>query len=217
MKRHQSSSTCILLLLFLFSLTGGVSSQTREVSFNLATTANGVLQSKRPQAITQDKYGFLWISFYGSGLDKFDPATGIFTHYRHDPKDKASLGSDIVSAVLVDHLGNVWVGSNGGLDLLDQKTGKFKNFKHHKNDSTSLSYDVVRAIYEDKSGELWVGIGTFFSHPKFGGLNRFHRNSGTFTRYLSDPANPQTLIDNRVKEKRRCYYAFFRNWHAKNA
>ena len=158
-----------LVILFFF-LTGELSSQTREVSFNLVTNANGVLLCKRPQAITQDKYGFLWIAdqsekaifrydgrymkmyrndfknpnslgghqpeclatdslgniwigFYGMGLDKFDPATGIFKHYRHDPKDKASLSSDIVSAVLVDHLGNVWVGSNGGLDLLDQKTG----------------------------------------------------------------------------------------------
>jgi signal transduction histidine kinase/ligand-binding sensor domain-containing protein/CheY-like chemotaxis protein/AraC-like DNA-binding protein len=234
------------LVILLFFLAREVSSQTREVSFNLVTTSDGAIQSKRPQAITQDKYGFLWIAdqsqkaifrydghhmkmyrhdfknpnslgghnpeclatdslgniwigFYGTGLDKFDPVTGVFTHYRHDPKDIASLSSDVVSAVLVDHLGNVWVGSNGGLDLIDQKTGKFKNYKHHKIDSTSLSYDVVRSIYEDKSGELWVGTGTFFSDPKFGGLNHFHRNSETFTRYLSDPANPHALIDNRVK------------------
>ncbi len=151
-----------------------------------------------PECLAADSVGNIWIGFYGEGLDKFDPATGIFTHYRHNPKDESSLSSDVVSALLVDHLGNVWVGSNGGLDLLDQKTGKFKHYIHNETDLTSLSHHAVRALYEDKAGELWVGTG-FFADVNIGGLNRFHRDRETFTRYLSDPANPNTLIDNRVE------------------
>ena len=153
----------------------------------------------RLECLAIDSSGNIWIGFYGQGLDKFDPSTGIFTHYRHDIKNKASLSHDNVSAVLVDHLGNLWVGTDGGLDLLDQKTGTFKHFSHKDNDSTSLSFNTVRSIYEDRSGELWVGTGGFFQDKNNGGLNRFHRKTGSFTRYMSDPANQQTLIDNRVK------------------
>ena len=76
--------------------------------------------------------------------------------------DPESLSNDFVSAVLVDHLGNIWVGNYGGLDLLDQKTGKFKHFRNKANDPTSLSCDTVRALYEDKAGNLWVGTGFAF-------------------------------------------------------
>jgi len=152
------------------------------------------------ECIAVDSSGNIWIGFYGVGLDKFDPVTGIFTHFRHDTLNKASLSDDFVSAVLVDHLGNVWVGTNGGLDLLDQKTGTFKHYRHNENDSTSLSNNTVRSIYEDRAGELWLGTGNFFeSNEAVGGLNHFHRQSGNFTRYMSDPANQQSLIDNRVK------------------
>jgi signal transduction histidine kinase/ligand-binding sensor domain-containing protein len=163
-----------------------------------AKNPNG-MRGYSPESLAADSLGNIWIGYYGTGLDKFDPVTGRFTHYRHDPNDKASLSSDIVSVVLVDHLGNVWVGSDGGLDLLDQKTGKFKHYIHAETDSTSLSHNLVKAIYEDKTGELWVGTGWFNTGVNIGGLNRFHRDTETFTRYLSDPANPNTLIDNRVK------------------
>ncbi len=151
------------------------------------------------ECLAVDSSGNIWIGFYGMGLDKFDPVTGIFTHFRHDSTNNASLSHDFVSAVMIDHLGNVWVGTNGGLDILDQKSGTFKHYSHTGNDSKSLSHNAVRAIYEDRDGELWVGTGNFFDRNKEGGLNRFHRQSGNFTRYLSDPANPQTLIDNRVR------------------
>ena len=34
---------------------------------------------------------------------------------------------------------------------------------------------------------------------KKGGLNRFNKNTGTFTRYLHDEKDPHSLIDNRVR------------------
>jgi signal transduction histidine kinase/ligand-binding sensor domain-containing protein len=152
-----------------------------------------------PECLATDSLGNIWIGFFGMGLDKFDPITGLYTHFRNDSSNGSSLSNDVVSSVLVDHLGNVWVGTSGGLDLLDQKTGTFKHYRHNENDSASLSYNVVRALYEDRAGELWVGTGFFFNDKNDGGLNHFHRNSGTFTRYRSDPSNPQSLSDNRVR------------------
>jgi signal transduction histidine kinase/ligand-binding sensor domain-containing protein len=152
-----------------------------------------------PECIVSDSLGIIWIGFYGMGLDRFDPETGEFTHFRHQPDDQTSIGSDTVSALLFDHQGNLWVGNNGGLDLFDPTTKTFKHHSHDKNDTTSLSYNVVRSIYEDKKGELWVGTGMPWDTHNKGGLNRFHRKTGTFTRYLHNPDNPQSLINNKVR------------------
>jgi streptogramin lyase len=43
----------------------------------------------------------------------------------------------------------------------------------------------VKAIVEDASGALWVGT--------HGGLNRFDRETGKFTRFINDPADPSSL------------------------
>ena len=116
-----------------------------------------------PECVFADSSGFIWIGFYGMGLDRFDPLTGTFTHYRHKPDDPTSLANDSVTAVLVDHLGNIWVGNYGGLDLLDPKTGTFKHFPNKLGDPSSLSSNIIRTVYEDRSGDLWVGSGLVWS------------------------------------------------------
>lgn len=152
-----------------------------------------------PECLFADSSGIIWIGFYGMGLDRFDPETNSFTHYRHNPKDPESLSSDSVTAVLVDHLGNTWIGSYGGVDLLDPKTGKFKHFRHTQ-DPSSLSSRMVRTLYEDRESTLWVGTGFAWDTDSIdGGLNRFDRKTGTFTRYLHDTNNPHSLINNKVR------------------
>ena len=104
-----------------------------------------------------------------------------------------------------DHEGFLWIGTeHGGLNRMDTKTGKFTHYRHNENDPASLSYDMVRAIYEDKAGALWIGTGSPFldknANPgKKGGLNRFNKNTGGFTRYLHDENNVHSLIDDRVR------------------
>src|SRR4029079_16738393 len=59
-----------------------------------------------PECLFADSSGNIWVGFYGMGLDKFDPVTRQFTHYRHNKNDPGSLSNDTVNALLVDHLGN---------------------------------------------------------------------------------------------------------------
>src|SRR5665213_1118622 len=71
-----------------------------------------------PECMVADSSGIIWIGFWvGGGLDKFDPATGKFTHFRHKANDAGSLANDTVGAVLIDHLGNLWVGTISGLNM----------------------------------------------------------------------------------------------------
>ena len=73
-----------------------------------------------PEALFADQKGFIWIGLE-NGLDKLDPTTGIFRHFRHDDKDSGDLPDNKVLTILADRRGRIWVGTEDGLDRLDEK------------------------------------------------------------------------------------------------
>jgi signal transduction histidine kinase/ligand-binding sensor domain-containing protein len=166
--------------------------------FNEANNNNS-LGGFYPETLFADSAGNIWIGFWGQGLDKFNPDTKTFTHYRHKPGDPTSLANDSVSAVLIDKEGKIWVGTNNGLDLLNESTGKFTHYNHDPADPKSLSYRIVRALTLDREGTLWVGTGFIWNGLELGGLNRFNRATNDFTRYLHDPNDPQSISQNHVR------------------
>ncbi|MEP6597715.1 MAG: two-component regulator propeller domain-containing protein, partial [Ginsengibacter sp.] len=154
------------------------------------------LASTSVRSVYADNSGIIWIGV-GKGLDQFNPATGIFKHYRHVPNDPGSLSGG-VTAILKDRQGRLWVGGDG-LDRLDEKTGKFIHYRNEPGNQKSLSSNFVWCIYEDHQGVIWVGTGFpwFNKDPGDGGLNRLEPD-GSFTRYMHDPNNPHSLINNKV-------------------
>ncbi|MEP6950839.1 MAG: two-component regulator propeller domain-containing protein [Ginsengibacter sp.] len=161
------------------------------------------LASNILESICTDSAGFIWIGNLGAGLDRLDPSTGNFTHFHHNSKDPSSLGNDTVASLLCDHDGTLWVGTHGGLDRFDPETNKFIHYSYDANDPRSISSNKVRSVYEDRQKALWVGTGSPFPDnggtPEEGGLNRLDKNNGKFTRYLHDPGNPNSLLNNKVR------------------
>jgi signal transduction histidine kinase/ligand-binding sensor domain-containing protein len=159
--------------------------------------ADGVLRG-----VCIDNEGNIWIAIQGEGIDKFDPVSGIFTHYKLNPDVPGSLSSNWVNAMLVDHDGILWIGSGEGLDKYDAQTDKFIHYKNIPGDSTSLSYNEVVEIYEDREGTLWIGTGSVYGEDQnnfeAGGLNKMDKESGTFKQFKHNPENPNSLINNKV-------------------
>src|ERR1700733_8061001 len=50
--------------------------------------------SPRPTPVLEDRSGFLWIGNGDLGLTRYDPKTGRFKTFRHNPTDPLSLSSD---------------------------------------------------------------------------------------------------------------------------
>ena len=155
------------------------------------------------EALCADHNGFIWIGTRLSGLDRLDPTTGHFTHFRHDPKNSNTISSDIIRTLLEDREGMLWIGTDSGLNKYDPQTGVFRHFNYNPNDSHSLSCNHVFKLYEDRQGTLWVGTGSIWygegGETDEGGLNRFDKNTGKFIRFLHEPGNPHSLIDNKVR------------------
>ena len=91
------------------------------------------------------------------------------------------LSSSEVWSVLRDRRGFMWFGTLDGLNRYDGY--KMKVFKYALTDPTSLSDNKIRTVYEDRAGTLWIGTWN-------GGLNRYERESETFTRFQHDPDDP---------------------------
>jgi ligand-binding sensor domain-containing protein/signal transduction histidine kinase len=133
--------------------------------------------------------GALWLATIGGGVDRFDPGSERFTHYRHDPVDPRSLSGNSVqrSGLVEDRTGMIWVATrDSGLNRIDPVTGRVTRYRHIPNDETSLSSDRLHAAYVDSAGMLWIGTGG-------AGLNRVDPTTGRITRYLPDPANSHTV------------------------
>ena len=161
------------------------------------------LASNWAECLYIDPTDMIWIGTMGGGLDKFDPVTNTFTHYRHDAGNVSSLSNDSVQCIIEDEAGQLWIGTKGGLNVFDEKSGKFRHFKNDPANTSTISNNDVRVIYEDHQETLWIGCGSTFSGEDAsvddGGLNRFDRTTGKFTRYKHDPRNPFSIANNKVR------------------
>ena len=132
-------------------------------------------------AFLEDRNGAIWVGTPGGGLNRYDPATDAFAHFRHDPADPKSLGDDRVASVFEDRAGRLWVGTlGGGLNLMDRTTGTFTRYRHDPAGANSLSHAAAAVFFEDRAGGLWVTTA--------GGLDRFDPQTGRFTPYPLDAA-----------------------------
>ncbi len=146
------------------------------------------------RAIIEDHDGIMWIGTNGQGLDKFDPLTGRFTHYRNNPHEPGSLSFDYVWEVYEDSAFRLWVGTDGGgFNKFDRETGTFTRYRHEPGNPNSLSHDNVLCICEDRYGKMWIGT-------RGGGLNKFNPGTGCFTRYRHEPGNADSLGGDIVRD-----------------
>jgi ligand-binding sensor domain-containing protein/signal transduction histidine kinase len=89
---------------------------------------------------------------------------------------REGLAADDVRAILCDHLGNVWLGTEGG-GLSRWREGKFSTFKQ----SDGLCSDSVRALYEDSQRALWIGTDAGLGRFKDGRFASITRAQGLFS------------------------------------
>ena len=107
-----------------------------------------------PETIYADPRGFIWIGFYGMGLDRFDPRTEEFIHYRYHSGDAGGLSSDTVNVLSMDAGGKLWIGTNGGIDVLDPEKRTWQHFRHNPYNPSSLDNNIVRSLCIDRQGTV---------------------------------------------------------------
>ncbi len=136
-----------------------------------------------------DDQGILWLGTYLDGVDYLSPLGQRFQRIR---ARRGGLSDPHVIAAMEDHLGNLWIGTDGGgLNKLDGKSGTFTHYRHDPKDPTTIGADAVGALLEDSEHNVWIG-------GWGGGLGRIDPASGRVTRFRHDPRDPRSLVSDRV-------------------
>ncbi len=99
------------------------------------------------------------------------------------------LPENSIKCILQDHLGYLWLGTQNGLVKYDGYN--MTVYQPDPDDSLSISDRQIITIYEDRSRTLWIGTA-------YGGLNRFDRETETFTRYMHNPDDSTSINSNWV-------------------
>ncbi|HYZ85174.1 MAG TPA: two-component regulator propeller domain-containing protein, partial [Bryobacteraceae bacterium] len=126
-------------------------------------------------SVTRDSRGYLWFATADSGLDRLDPATEAFAHYRTDSNGQ-SLGW--LTRVIEDSHRDIWFVGERGLFHLDQQTGQ-----------TTRPPELIKRLsgndlFEDKGGDFWILV-----RSPIVGLVKYERQTGRVTEYpLGDGA-----------------------------
>ena len=126
------------------------------------------------RALYADTHGDLWIGTgepfaserTGGGLLRFDPETGNYHRYKHDPDDEQSLLDDRIGAIMEDRAGTLYVGTcRSGLHRYDREKDVFIRLlpdaanpdRLHAPQGEYGPYGgcpLVRILHEDQAGVL---------------------------------------------------------------
>ncbi len=154
------------------------------------------------RALLVDSADNVWLSTY-TGIDKFNPRTRTFTHYKLGSADAKRAGRHYVFSISEQPrttlsgetavIGPLWFGTaHDGLWRFDPVSETFSNYRHQPDDPKSLSEDRVQTVLADSRGHVWAGT-------LAGGLNRLDPSTGKFVHYRHDPADPDSLSVNRIR------------------
>ena len=168
-----------------------VNRQTRDFKvFRHEKNNQNTLNADEIQCIFSDKTGTLWVGTT-SGLNRFDREKKHFM--------RVSIATNqplTVLKIYQDQQGLLWLGTYGGLWQLNPQTLQtqlFDNQEYKRNLAAvkiNYSHYPAAAIQEDANGNLWVGTAK--------GINKIDCKTKQVIHFENDPANPQSLISERI-------------------
>ncbi len=157
--------------------------------------------SKQPYSLSNadindlysDKKGKLWIATNAgvNVLSKKELSKPIedtllyFQHFRHDPTNPNTIGSDKVNCIFEDSRGRFWFGTELGISIL-YPNHKWKRLTRRD----GLPGNKVTRIVEDQNGNIWIttenhGLARYDVH---GHLQNFGQADGLFSERFSSGA-----------------------------
>lgn len=123
-----------------------------------------------------------------NGLFILNTKTLEVQHITHTPEDANSLPGVLVSDVLVDPQGNVWVGTEEGFVRINWSNKQQTLFIPDSNNLKSTAANRIRTLAIDRAGNIWGGSDN--------GIYRLNPVTGAISHYQYNPADPFSLADN---------------------
>jgi signal transduction histidine kinase/ligand-binding sensor domain-containing protein/DNA-binding response OmpR family regulator len=100
--------------------------------------------------VFQDGRGDIWAGTQ-SGLDRYDAATGTFTHFQ----EQDGLVNNAVMCIAEDITGDLWVSTSNGISQFSPRDGAFRNFDAQ--DGLQSNDFNTGSCMRSRAGELYFG------------------------------------------------------------
>ena len=152
------------------------------------------LSDNTVRAIYKDSSGIMWLGT-ARGLNRFDPKTDKFSQILLDPDDPNNTDDFINYRILeMPNLpGYIWFGSSGGgLCRYDKNKKELKCYLQDIPNADVSQINFIRSMTQSKMNPniLWLGT--------FSGISRFDTETETFTNYVHDSSDPESISSNNV-------------------
>lgn len=108
------------------------------------------------------------------------------TLYRSD-----KLTSNIVTCIIQDHYGYIWIGTQNGLNRFDGY--RFTPYYYNKDNQQSLPHNNITSLFVDSKGKLWVGT--------LKGLAYYDEGNNRFVRKILRPKLDEPRITHIVQKQ----------------
>jgi signal transduction histidine kinase/ligand-binding sensor domain-containing protein/DNA-binding response OmpR family regulator len=132
-------------------------------------------------SVFEDNEGDVWIYSKQSdlGLFYYSPETGEELHFKADA-EKHRLTTNIVTGVLQDQKGHIWVATDhGGIQIIDKSNFSVMTVQNAPGNTNSLSQNSITSLLRDDLGTIWIGTykeGVNYYHPELFQFRLFSHN-----------------------------------------
>ena len=125
------------------------------------------------------------------GLNIYDPLKKSISSYVYHTGKPFAISSNFITDIYEDHLGHVWLGTNGGglNKFIPARQAFYAYKKSVSNESTIISNDIT-SIYQDNSGVMWIGTSL--------GLSKFDLLKQNFNHFQFDQASLSGISRNII-------------------
>lgn len=160
--------------------------------FRAQTDLSQGLLGANVEAVEEDAQGNLWIG--ANGVTRYNPQDDSLTHYGNTGTGDSRIGSTSIINGVVDSDGELRFGSwahgilmyNPGEDRFDQLPADTTQTSRGEKSGKLLNDLMVWSVYEDKRKHLWIST-------HYNGLTRYDKQTGRYTFYPHDAADPTTI------------------------
>jgi signal transduction histidine kinase/ligand-binding sensor domain-containing protein len=140
----------------------------------------------------KEPYRYLYMGTEGTGINRFDFKTNLFKKIYPGKNDNLESGYKIITALIDNGDGYLWIGTYLGLVKFNKTTEEIKIFKNDPNNPRTIGPETITYMFEDSKGNFWIGT-------NLGGLSLMNKKDETFRNYRFNIKDKYSLSGNFVK------------------
>lgn len=152
-----------------------------------STAVQALVKANTVHRLFVDSDGDLWLWNFSYGAILFHPQNNSIRLF-NEHSFPSALSSNLVSDIIQDNNGLIWiVADHGGVVLIDKKNNfHTSNLLNDPKEPQTLSQNSIMAVHKDDNGIIWLG--TYKQ-----GVNYYNGNIMQFPHYHHQAVNPRSL------------------------